>query len=1013
MIFRLGIRYSAIFRRIIFTVFFITNSLLLLGQQRVVKFKNYTKDNGLLHSYVLDIFQDSEGYIWAGSYGGLNRYDGTNLTGYNNKSEFKTPTNVIHKILEPTNSAGKALWMGTDNGLMKLDKRTMSFTLFEYGSTNILTMVEDRNGILWLGTDHKGLIKFDPKTEKYSKTALSKSGNDGWGEKISVIYKDVMGNLWMSGYNTGLIQYNPLNDAYERIQIDEHNPGRNTVNCIYKYQKKLMLGTNGGGVLLFDMTSRAFDELKYEKSDLLKIFPVVSGIAPDHEGDLWFATLGGGMYELKLKDGPNESTIISAIEQYTNNSCGAHSISNNILQKLYKDQTGNFWIGTLGGGLSYLDFYNHKFDHFQIQEDVTGFMDGTSVLSVGQNQEGVIWYGTQSEGVYTYTKDLKLLRHIPLTNFKNANNVVRQIYCDRNNYMWVTIDGGFWLISSDGRKQKYFDLSQYGLDFGNIHSIMVDSKNRLWFGVYEHGVYRVQLPNYAFDLSTNFKIEEHYKSTGKKGDLSSNLIWALYEDHEGQVWVGSDKGLDLYDPRTNKFKQILAKNVSCIMGSEKVKSSSIWVGTYGTGIYLLNKTDYSHINYNTDNGLSNDNINGILEDANGNIWVGTEKGLCSIDPSGFYNTDLSSLTTKQVNSSRTHCYYLQDGLQGHEFHLNANEQLKDGRLLFGGPNGFNIFDPQNIIVNTFVFPAKINDFKIHNTSIKFDTNFVGMPEYMDSISLSYKDNYFTIEFSQVCLSNPEHATYQYMLEGYDKDWITAKAFHGRITYTSFPEGDYLLKIKAINPDGYISDQISTLAIHIDSPWYRTLVFRISAIALFLILAGLFYRSFSIRNKRRHQSALNLQQEKFEKEKLQVDLDYRNRELSASAMYLVNRNEKLIEIKDQIEVAKRKADDKTKNEMDKVISLIDNVLKGKDNWENFEKNFNRIDTNFTKRLMEAYPALSNTDVKICTYMRMNLSSKEIAGLMNIASKSLETSRLRIRKKMGLESSIYLSDFILKF
>lgn len=985
------------------------------GQQKLLKFENYTKDEGLLHSYILSIFQDSDGYIWVGSYGGLNRFDGSNFTGYSNRTEIKTPTNVIHDIHESPKTNGKMLWFGTDKGLVNLHKPTMTFTHYPGENEGVLALAEDATGNLWLGTTHKGLLKFNPKNKKFGNTELSFTEERAWGDKITTLYTDNSGTLWIGGNNTGLIKYNTSTNTYERFVIttDDAEYGGNTVNCIYEHHKNFLIGTAGGGLYFFNTQTKKFTKIETSLEEKAPIFPNITGIAPDHEGDLWLTTLGGGLYELKLAQTNNEFIKVSDLHQYTKSNCGALSIANNILDILYKDQTGNFWIGTLGGGLTKLDFYNHKFNHYQIQNEENGNLDGTSVLCTGQDKNGNIWYGTQSEGIYTYTQANKQLSHIRLPTANRNNAVVRQIYSDNNNNMWVGTDGGLFLMSADGKQKKFFNLTKQGLSGGSIHAIWVDRSNQLWLGIYEHGVYQIPLPKDPFTLGETLDLSKRYQDTYSKGNLSSNLVWSIYEDNDGQIWVGTSSGLDRFEKRRNSFQCVLKANVNSLHESTKVSSNSLWVGSYGDGVFLMDKSTYKTINFSTENGLSNNNINGILEDENGKIWLGTEKGICSIDPSGFYNIDVSTLSADQLSSKRVHAYYFQDGLQGHEFHLNANENLNDGRLLFGGPKGFNIFNPQNIIENTYVFQTKITDFKIHNKSIKSDSLYSTTPEYMDSITLDYINNYITIEFSQVCLSNHEHASNLYMLEGYDTDWIRTNDIQGKATYTGLPEGTYLLKIKSINPDGFESEEITKLFIKILPPWYRTIWFLSLAGISLIILTFLTYKTITKRNRFRHESDLKLQQEKFEKEKLQTDIEYKNRELSSSAMYLLNRNEKLIEVRELVESSVKKTEGKTTTELNKIIKKIEDILKDKDNWESFEKNFNQIDTDFTKRLMDTFPALSNNDVKICTYMRMNLSSKEIAGLLNIAPKSLETSRLRIRKKMEIESSLYLSDFILKF
>ncbi|MFH0758702.1 MAG: hypothetical protein V2B15_15545, partial [Bacteroidota bacterium] len=237
--------------------------------------------------------------------------------------------------------------------------------------------------------------------------------------------------------------------------------------------------------------------------------------------------------------------------------------------------------------------------------------------------------------------------------------------------------------------------------------------------------------------------------------------------------------------------------------------------------------------------------------------------------------------------------------------------------------------------------------------------------------------------------------------------------HKSATYTKIRADNYTFKLKASNADGFWSDEITALQISIKPPFWQTLQIRISGIILlsvFMIL-GIYYLKKTI--SQRKSRVLQSQKEKYEREKLEHELESKNRELATTTMYIVKKNEKLIEVRNMMLMLKEHIRADNKSKFTDILTSIDNDLKNQDNWESFELNFNLIHNNFITRLIEKYPTLSHNDLKICAYMRMNLSSKEIANLLNITPKSLETNRVRMRKRMNLEPGIYLSNYIMRF
>lgn len=996
----------------------------LFSQKSLLKFDNYTKDEGLLHSYILSILQDEEGYIWVGSYGGLNRFDGTNFKSYTLGHYPNLGSSIIYCILEPTNNKKNILWLGTEVGLIRFSKTTDSFQLIDQVHVAVLAIAEDDQGILWIGTREKGLIRFAPETNEITLESKAHSQEEQYlHDQINCILFEHPDILWIGTQNNGIVQYQISSGRFAHFKLKsgtQESISYNTITSVLNNGSVLFIGTWGGGINIFNKEKNEIITLKLITSKGQKFHSIITDIVADNRGNFWCATHGGGLYLLKKNTGYTDKTPTFSVMNYRSEPNSTNTLGSNILKKLYKDQTGNIWIGSSGGSLSKIDFYKQKFKHYLIVSEDDRPIEDNNISAVCEDKDGNIWYGTRNSGIYVYMPEKET--YFPILPYKkNMNdprNSIRAIYRDKYERIWVGTDLGFYLFKGVAQSEKYYPPEKNGvrqLPGNEVIGFSLDRDDALWLSIYEAGVCKLENENSTVLSADNINVKTYWNSNNAQGGILSNKVWTIYCDADNRLWIATSKGLEIFDYQHDKFEPVLIENFSCISEAGKADDRFMWFGTFGNGIYLMNTSNNQVLIFNSENNnLPNNNVNGILADDHGDIWISTGKGIVRITTEGLYTDDFERVSGEKDIRARVKPYSRNEGLQSHEFNLNACTKLSDGRLVFGGPKGFNIFNPFDLPENKYTFPVIITDFRLFNASITGNKNFKGyLPEYADEIILNYKQNYFTIDFNEICFTSPEKASYTYMLEGFDQDWIKTDARYNSATYTGLREGEYVFKVKAANADGYWGDKVTKLKIIITPPFWRRLIFRIP---LYIFIAMLIIFMFILQSRyltEKKRKELAYQKNVFENEKLKYDLEYKTRELASTTMHMAQRNQKLNEIKQKLIQSGGIARAEVNSKLKVIIKEIDRELKNQDNWESFEYNFNLIHNDFIKRLAQTYPSLSQTDIKICAYMRMNLSSKEIAELLNITPASLETSRIRIRKKMNIDSSVYLSNFILRF
>lgn len=783
----------------------------------VYQFKNISLKDGLSQSTINAIIQDRYGYMWFGTQDGLNRYDGYDFVVYRNDKNDPTSIsdNWIWTIFE--DSRGD-LWIGTYNGgLNKFDRQHNKFIRYQHNkldtnslsNNNVISIVEDKSGSLWIGTWGGGLQRFDEQKNTFTRLDL-KTLN------VRCLLKDRNGLIWIGTWN-GLYTYNP--DS-EHLSLYKHDPNNtksisdDKILNIYEDKKgHIWISTLTAGLNLFDSMKNEFRRYQIGSNK-------VSQIAEDDRGVLWIATRGDGLILFDQVNGK-----LTQINYDMNNIDG---VSDETIISIFSDYVGGIWLGTGSNGINYYNSIRNKFQQFKYDPNSNKGLNNPTVRAICEDRFGKVWIGTRGGGLNCYDKNTRkyiYYTHNPNDKYSLSDNSVMALLEDSQGNLWIGTEyGGLDLLN---RVNNTFIHYQYNRDDSNSissNNVMViheDRKGNLWIGTSGGGLNQ-------FDNKKK-KFFRYQRTGNKPNELSGNYIWSILEDKYGYLWIGTwGAGLNQFNPLTgtNKIYQYEPANQSCI-SSNTVQSiyedsnGDLWIGTFGGGLNRFNRSDGTFTHFTQKDGLPNNVVYGILEDANGNLWLSTNKGLSCFNPKN-----------KEFRN-----YDFHDGLQSNEFNQGAYFKNKKGDFFFGGINGVNSFNPKKIKKNNNVPKIVITNFRVFDKQVKLNASL----ETIEEIKLSYKENFFSFEFSALDYTVPEKNQYMYMLEGYDRDWINSGT-RRYAAYTNLNGGNYIFKVKGSNGDGVWNNQGKTLKIVIIPPYWETWWARSLAALLLISLGYLFYRS---------------------------------------------------------------------------------------------------------------------------------------------------------------------------
>ncbi|ALJ06763.1 GlcNAc transferase [Pseudalgibacter alginicilyticus] len=843
---------------IIFFCCLITN--ISFGQFNNLKFDNLSTVDGLSSSTVSEIFQDKEGFLWFGTIDGLNKYNGYEFEIF--RSVLHDPQSISNNRISSIEEDSKGnLWIGTNNGLNFFDKKTNKFSRINLYKQLSLSnspqkiindlLYDDLNNELWVATNNgaiKILLDDDINSKKikfsyYINDQLNLKSLDN--NNVNVILKDENNAIWLGTGGRYLNLYNDDKDSFERILIKNKKPFE--LNHI---PKRVFIDSDGDFWIGNDLSNLILwnrEENSFKHVSLVdKSVPIFDFFQSD-DGVFWVPTEGHGLYLLK-----KSAAGLKVEKHIVNKLSDLFSLPNNKPSKVFQDRSGIYWIGSYDKGVSILDPTKQIFGHYYYQPDNPNGMSEKTVQSVLQDSKERIWISAYDGGLNLFNEKTHTFMHYS-NDSENPNSIssnkILYTFEDHQGYIWVcTLDGGLNRFNPETKQVKrFFHKSTDSLSIGqnSVWTGVEDSKNRLWFGLRTEGI---SLYNPKTNHFHNYK-----NSYGKENSLVSNIVLCLFVDSKNRLFVGTSLGLNVVD--LNKIEEFIPAKLDFIEVKEngiegiginyitEDHSGNIWVGT-DSGVFELD-SDLSLIqSYTSQNGLPNSLVVGIVEDDNYNFWITTKGGLSLLDP-----------TTKQIKNFNTH-----DGLQGPEFQSKSIAKTKNGRILIGGINGFNIFQPNEInIPESVKLTPQITNFKLNNKAIVPGDTINGRVLLNKAISrtqdltLKYNENYISFEFVALYFENSEQVQYAYKLEGLDSDFIDNG--HNRVVnHSNLEPGNYTFEVKASIDEKWEEAQATVINIEILPPIWRTwwaYLFYILIGALFFWVI-IYYYTLKVKESQEHE-----------------------------------------------------------------------------------------------------------------------------------------------------------------
>lgn len=752
-----------------------------------INFKNITLEDGLSQSTVQAIFQDSKGYIWLGTNDGLNRYNGYDMKVYkNDDSDESISDNYILNINEDKEGN---VWVATCYGLTRINinsKEVKNYynskehgNLSHYYTSSIL--ITENNDIL-VGTSD-GINLYDSKSDSF-KRILYKD-DILTSQDISNMKTDIYGNIWIATRD-GLNKVDIKSKSVDKYYLDGDNSisGNDVYGLLSDKQGNMWVSTRGFGLNKINIKTNEITIYKHDEKNNKSIpADYTRNMLQDKRGDVWIST-DKGLAKYISKD--------DKFVTYANKRHDVNSLINNTVYTVIEDKSGLIWVGTYAG-ISIFDPSN-KIEHYKNDPFNTNSLNDNVIHGIYEDEEGLIWVGTKDSGVNIINRQTGEINHINKGSSKfDLNSDMIKVIAGKENTIWIGSRDGLNKVNKNDMTVKSY-TEKDGLSGNNIKSLLIDNKGYLWVGT----------PDGLSILNPKDDSIIDMTQVLKKNGIEDIYVEEIYQDSEGVYWIGTfiGGGLIKIDPKSDyeplkNYKNTDGENgrnnsnINTIRSIAEDENGDLWIGT-NYGLNKFDKYTERFTTYTQKEGLANNTVYGVLLDENGNPWVSTNNGI----------SKLNIITGEFRNLSIT------DGLQSNEFNGKAYYKGKNGEFLFGGINGLNIFDPNEIVNLEYCPDVVFDEFEIQGKEYK----------NIDGSTFKYDDNTLRIKYFIPDYKNNKNIQYQYKMEGINDKWIIVN--NNEAIYSDLDPGEYTFKIKARNQNGVMGKE-SSIKFKINSPFWKS------------------------------------------------------------------------------------------------------------------------------------------------------------------------------------------------
>ncbi|TDW44636.1 signal transduction histidine kinase [Flavobacterium sp. 270] len=785
------------------------------SQSQNIKFAHYNDNNGLSHNSVRHIVQDKKGFLWFGTFSGLNRFDGYQFKNYMSTSSDKNRLYNDDITALELDEASNHLWIGTRKGLTLFKMDTHEFVTFlkQKNDPNSLPEEEirsvhvDKFKRVWVGTKTQGVYLFFLNENRFEKIPIK-----GF-EYVKEIFEDKSGNIWIGSYDKGSVAKITLDNKGAIVKMNNYTlsvPNSNIknpyINFIYEDAKAdIFVGTREG-LYKLDKQNNQFNNLYIENKEIRgALGPYFISVARAPDGKYWVGTLGGLLVCKQLEDiqKGDYKWYYSILSDDT-------SIVDNLVSALYFDASGVLWIGTEDG----LDKYDPYENQFALNKDISRYIGNQAPRIRG-------FAKTYDEKVIAVTNRNGLFISSPkgFVPLHNNGKVIASIY----SYDGKTFYCGLW----DGNILVYNYVSnsskeiKAGFEKSPVFAFSKISDDAMIVGSFGEGAVILNTKTLQVDAS--------------KGKLLPGFeIDAIEKDAKNNVWFATETGVVKYNLSSGKIEtfESLSKKENAIAHDDNVsdimvdKKGKIWAATrFGLCLYNPAKNKFAPITKLKE--LSGKWITDMLSDENGDLWLNINNNNIA-----WVKSDLSDINIYHVNSGNRLDVFSPSGF----FNFN------NSTIFLGGKNGIISYSPHAMKRNNWSPMPVITEFKIQNEEVFPEMEINGQVplekdlNYGKEVELNYKNRNFSLQFSTPSFANEKLNKFQYMLEGFDKEWITVNSSSRIVQYTNLYPGRYVFKIRSSNSEGHWSKEVSYKIRILPPFWLTPLWFLL----IFVVLSAIFY-----------------------------------------------------------------------------------------------------------------------------------------------------------------------------